>query len=204
MIQQTRSQERGMQRVHGLLTCPRCGQLLSPVDHELGIAWRCLPCGGQSLNYSQFRRMVPEEGANDIWGTARDHPRVPTKRSRCPECLTGMSSVLVPLSGGMVELYICPPCQRLWLDRLDVGAQTAGALPPVEDSRARLQGIVKKLRGRPPVSPEAKERCARGLAAVEREYDKGLKRARDKRRLVFAVLMILWVLVRLLLEKFQR
>jgi Zn-finger nucleic acid-binding protein len=99
-----------------VLICPRCTMLLTRVDHELGIAWRCSRCGGQSLNFSQFRRMIPEAHANEIWFNSMENPKVPKRRTPCPECRIGMRAVLIHHEDKNFELDICPRCQRLWLD----------------------------------------------------------------------------------------
>ena len=56
------------------LICPQCQGVLAAVKHETGIAWRCGGCGGQSLNFSQFRRLIPELQANGIWASAMERP----------------------------------------------------------------------------------------------------------------------------------
>ena len=104
-------------RAAGVMLCPRCRLPLEGCDHEQGIAWRCARCGGQSLNFSQFRHMVPESGANAIWENATARPDPPRQRTRCPECQADMAAVHFPLHGHEVELDICRQCQRLWLDQ---------------------------------------------------------------------------------------
>jgi Zn-finger nucleic acid-binding protein len=122
-----RREENAVRTGPGLLVCPRCGISLRGTDHDLGIAWRCGPCGGQSLNFSQFRRMVPEHGANDIWLHAATRPDAPRHRTPCPECLAEMDAVLIPFQGRQIELDICQRCQRLWLDSRE--GQTLSLLP---------------------------------------------------------------------------
>lgn len=121
---QNRHRDDFLRHSAGVLVCPRCGIPLQGGDHELGIAWRCRACGGQSLNFSQFRRLVPERGANKIWLEAMKNPCAPRIPTNCPECLAGMDAVRIPFHGRSVELNICRPCQRLWLD-----AQTEEAVP---------------------------------------------------------------------------
>jgi Zn-finger nucleic acid-binding protein len=134
----TRAQERedAMRHLFGTMLCPRCGRPLDGCDHALGIAWRCGKCGGQSLNFSQFRRMIPQHGANAIWDSATARPVPPRRRTPCPECHSGMAAVNLPLNGRMVELDICLPCQRLWLDRQEDGEAAASfslsVMPPPE------------------------------------------------------------------------
>lgn len=141
----TRAQERedAMRHLFGTMLCPRCGRALDGCDHTLGIAWRCVQCGGQSLNFSQFRRMIPQHGANAIWDSATARPVPPRRRTPCPECHSGMAAVNLPLNGRMVELDICLPCQRLWLDRQEDGEAAASFSlsvmpPPEKGSRLRL------------------------------------------------------------------
>ncbi len=114
------------------LTCPRCGTELQALRHETGLAWRCSGCGGQSLNFSQFRRMVPEPQANTIWETAMARPAAPRRRSLCPECRRDMAAVIIPLPPAReLELDICRNCQRLWLDRQQqLAGHLAAAGPP--------------------------------------------------------------------------
>lgn len=119
--------------------CPRCDCNLSGKKHPTGIAWGCSSCGGQSLNFSQFRRMVPELHVNEIWLTAMEEPVPARHRTRCPECRRDMTAVLVPHHGNEVELDICRTCQRLWLEnqqhkseRLDItGDSPSGRKPPL-------------------------------------------------------------------------
>lgn len=118
------------------MACPRCPQVLKGQRHATGIAWRCLGCGGQSLNFSQFRRMVPAAQADGIWDTALRYPLAPRRRARCPECQRDMAAVHLPLEERELELSICRTCQRLWLDRQESIAahlnedQAAGPQPP--------------------------------------------------------------------------
>jgi Zn-finger nucleic acid-binding protein len=122
--------EQSVRHASGVLVCPRCAIPLGGREHELGIAWRCGKCRGQSLNFSQFRRMVPEHGARDIWLEAMKHPSVPSRRTRCPECLAAMDAVLIPFRGRSIELEICLPCQRLWLDaQEDAGGGVMRLIP---------------------------------------------------------------------------
>ena len=127
--------ERSVRHAAGVLVCPRCGIPLRGREHELGIAWHCHACGGQSLNFSQFRRMDPEHGANDIWNEAAARPRTPPRRTKCPECLAGMDAVLISFRGHSIALAICRPCQRLWLDPLE----EAGILPAPVGRLLRLE-----------------------------------------------------------------
>lgn len=153
--------ERSVRHAAGVLVCPSCGIPLRGSDHAQGIAWRCRACGGQSLNFSQFRRMVPEHGANDIWNEAAARPRPARLRTKCPECLAGMDAVFIPFRGHWVELDICRPCQRLWLDR-DEGrdgsalslAPLAPALPTPQQQREQLFAL---LQFRADVEEERKE-----------------------------------------------
>ncbi len=118
--------------------CPRCHVDLWGGRHATGIAWRCRKCGGESLNFSQFRRLIPELHANEIWMTAMEQPVAPHRRACCPECRREMAAVLVPFHGREIELDICRSCQRLWMDsqenqtgRLNRGDTEPGGKPPV-------------------------------------------------------------------------
>ena len=113
----SRSSGNAVRHASGVLVCPRCEIALRGSDHELGIAWRCGRCQGQSLNFSQFRRLIPRHGADDIWQKVTANPLAPRRQTLCPECLARMDAVQIPLRGRPVELDICRPCQRLWLDR---------------------------------------------------------------------------------------
>jgi Zn-finger nucleic acid-binding protein len=135
------------------MTCPRCRTGLTAERHPAGIAWRCPGCGGQSLNFSQFRRLVPEPEANGIWESAMLHPRAPRRRALCPECERDMAAVLIPVRDRELELDVCRSCQRLWLDRQESLAgqlQDATAAGPQPEPR--------------PVPPEARDRAAGGFA----------------------------------------
>jgi Zn-finger nucleic acid-binding protein len=141
------------------MTCPRCSTPLKPDKHNTGIAWRCTGCGGQSLNFSQFRRIVPEAHANGIWETAMLEPRAPRLRSLCPECRRDMAAVLIPVQERELELEVCRGCQRLWLDRQEriAGHLTEnaepGPLPEVKpismDARIRMgEEMLRQMRRR--------------------------------------------------------
>lgn len=151
------------------LTCPRCHSALLPDKHATGIAWRCHGCGGQSLNFSQFRRVIPEDHANDIWETAMLTPRAPSIRSLCPECQRDMAAVLVPLKDREVELDVCRSCQRVWLDRQE---RIAGHLR--ENAEPGPQPEVK------PISPGTRVRAGRAWSKrVHHTFtDTDLQRAR--------------------------
>lgn len=127
------------------MDCPRCGGGLAPGRHETGIAWRCFKCGGESLNFSQFRRMIPEEQVDLIWWTAKGKPVASPQGTACPECRRPMLAVLIPFREVELELDICQGCQRLWRDgpaaaranpRLNIGCGAA-AKPPVLEMRPR-------------------------------------------------------------------
>jgi Zn-finger nucleic acid-binding protein len=96
--------------------CPRCQVNLTPMDHETGLAWRCPQCAGSSLNFSQFRKLVPEFHADEIWMTTLEQPVRPSRKTCCPECHRHMMAVLIPFQGREVELDICSSCQRLWME----------------------------------------------------------------------------------------
>ena len=127
------------------MDCPRCGGGLAPGKHDTGIAWRCLKCGGESLNFSQFRRMIPDEQVDVIWWTAKERPVAAPGGTACPECRRPMLAVLIPYREEELELDICQGCQRLWRDgpraakasrRLDIG-RGALAKPPVLELKPR-------------------------------------------------------------------
>jgi Zn-finger nucleic acid-binding protein len=141
------------------MTCPRCITPLNPDKHSTGIAWRCTGCGGQSLNFSQFRRIVPEAHANGIWETAMLEPRAPRLKSLCPECQRDMAAVLIPMKERELELEVCRGCQRLWLDRQEriAGHLTEnaepGPLPAIKpismDARIRMgEEMLRQMRRR--------------------------------------------------------
>lgn len=108
------------------------------------MAWRCTRCGGQSLNFSQFRRLIPECQANDIWLTVREQPVKPQPAIACPECRQAMAAVLVPFEGREIELDLCTGCQRLWMVpqenltwSLDEKPVPRGEKPPVISLKGR-------------------------------------------------------------------
>jgi len=109
----------GLEQSRRTPVCPRCHRPLGPLKHETGIAWRCAGCGGQSLNFSQFRRLIPEQHAREIWLTATEHPLHPRRRVDCPECRQEMSAVMISFHGREIELDLCQTCQRLWLEPVD-------------------------------------------------------------------------------------
>lgn len=104
------------------MLCPRCRTPLTSQPHAAGFAWRCARCGGQSLNFSQFRKLLPQLQANEIWLTVMENPVIPRGRAFCPECHAAMAAVLIPFESGGTELDVCPPCQRLWMDPPAKGA----------------------------------------------------------------------------------
>ena len=127
------------------MDCPRCGGGLAPGKHDTGIAWRCLRCGGESLNFSQFRRIIPDEQVDVIWWTSKERPVASPGGTACPECRRPMLAVLIPHREEELELDICQGCQRLWRDgpralkasrRLDIG-RGAPAKPPVLEVKPR-------------------------------------------------------------------
>jgi hypothetical protein len=101
------------------------------MKHETGIAWRCAGCGGQTLNFSQFRRLVPEPRANRIWEQVMEKPSRPRMKSLCPECRRDMAAVFVPAGSHTLELDICRGCQRVWLDPAE---RPMDALPGEQDA----------------------------------------------------------------------
>jgi Zn-finger nucleic acid-binding protein len=124
--------------------CPRCHVALEKTAHRTGMAWRCTRCGGESLNFSQFRRMIPDRQANDIWLTAMEQPVKPQPGICCPECRQDMSAVLVPFGGREIELDLCAGCQRLWMTpqektswSLDEEPAARGTRPPVISMKGR-------------------------------------------------------------------
>ncbi|MES2709028.1 MAG: hypothetical protein V4726_20700 [Verrucomicrobiota bacterium] len=112
------------------MLCPRCRIPLNSRPHATGVAWGCGRCAGQSLNFSQFRKLLPQLQANEIWLTVMENPVVPQKRACCPECRTAMAAVLIPLESGGTQLDVCPPCQRLWMD------------PPARQARQLEEGLL--------------------------------------------------------------
>jgi len=175
---QNRHRDDFLRHSAGVLVCPRCGIPLQGGDHELGIAWRCDSCRGQSLNFSQFRRLVPEHGARDIWLEALKNPAAPRQRTHCPECLAAMHAVLVPFRGSNIELDICPPCQRLWLDAREEILITGLPGEPVKSVNPMRISYTQGKSDR--VATEAM------LAVLENRADRQNKR-RDKRRHLMAV-----------------
>jgi Zn-finger nucleic acid-binding protein len=118
--------------------CPRCDVNLSPTDHATGLAWRCPRCAGSSLNFGQFRHLIPGQHADEIWTTTLDEPVSPTVRAKCPECRRNMTAVLIPFQGREIELDICRMCQRVWMElqetrphRIDISESACVRRPPV-------------------------------------------------------------------------
>jgi Zn-finger nucleic acid-binding protein len=181
--------------LHGVLVCPRCGLPLAACEHALGIAWRCGYCHGQSLNFSQFRRMVPEDGANNLWATARERPQTPGQRTRCPECRADMDAVFIPLHRRTAELDICRPCQRLWLDRQEDAqpdaADTLTIAPPArERPRLSLSGLLRRN------PAPARNLCEAGLRRAEKIHDGEAKRIRPGDILKAVLLLLVLVLIK--------
>lgn len=176
--QQHRSRRRksALRSGAGMLVCPRCGIPMHGNDHDLGIAWRCKACGGQSLNFSQFRRMVPEHGANDIWLQAANRPNAPKHPTECPECQAGMDAVLIPFRGAHVELDICRACQRLWLDRQEHEATPSLALAPPGERQA---------------GPTRREKAELMMRALEHADDLRQERIEKKRSFVGEVFALI-------------
>jgi Zn-finger nucleic acid-binding protein len=170
------------------MSCPRCRSALKAEKHDTGIAWRCKGCGGQSLNFSQFRKLVPEPKANGIWEEAMLHPLAPRRRTLCPECQRDMAAVLIPMKDRELELEVCRNCQRLWLDSQEniAGHLTAGAAPGPQPEAWTI-------------SASARERLAEALARGTRRRFSG--ETSITTRLVLIALFILYGIVRLWLEK---
>jgi hypothetical protein len=103
------------------LECPRCRDRLLPTEEEAGMIWRCRQCRGISLNFSQFRKLVPAWHANRIWESAIAGPRLASPEVRCPECRRPMNAVDGRLPAGVLALKLCLVCQRLWMDAADGG-----------------------------------------------------------------------------------
>jgi len=168
------------------LICPSCDSALKALKHATGIAWRCAGCGGQSLNFSQFRRLVPEARANDIWETAMLEPRALSRRSLCPECQRDMAAVLIPVPERELELAVCRNCQRLWLDRQEniAGHLAAGAVPgPLPEART--------------VSGTAQERMAEELA----RYVRNKGRLKEMVQKLFLAAVIIYVIFRFWMQR---
>lgn len=167
--------------------CPRCQINLQGVKHTTGIAWRCPSCGGQSLNFSQFRRMIPGARVDDIWLTATAEPVISPLRGKCPECRRIMHAVLVPWQDQEIELDLCRPCQRLWMDNPENPRLLLGAT-----------GVSRTPRKPPVVRTGQSGR----VDEVRQEFQEKLLRVRnflDKRKEDAAGLHIVKVLLALLL-----
>jgi Zn-finger nucleic acid-binding protein len=167
------------------MTCPRCGRQLNGARHETGIAWRCEGCGGQTLNFSQFRRLIPEPQANSIWERVMEKPARPRVRSLCPECRRDMAAVYVPSGGRRLELDICRSCQRVWLDSQEMSAQqleearaAAPLLPARHMTGAAQQRLAEQLARRELLRPRVYEMSVRG----------------------FILILVLWVIFRLVMK----
>ena len=178
---------------HGQLIpkCPRCACDLRAKKHETGIAWQCDACGGESLNFSQFRRLIPELHANEIWMTAMERPVAPRRRARCPECRRDMAAVLIPFQGREIELDLCRGCQRLWLEnqsnekvRLDEAAEP-GIKPPVIKMTGRGQErmLGEQLR-------RIRQRALPGRDAEEKPWHSG----------VGVAVLLIYVIIRILMK----
>ena len=103
------------------LNCPRCGVALMAREEESGLTWWCGGCGGLTVNFSQFRRRVSAWEANRIWEMARRGGRGGRRATVCPECERVMALVETGASGvggasGIGAMWICVPCQRLWME----------------------------------------------------------------------------------------
>ena len=73
------------------------------------------------MNFSQFRRRVSSWEANRIWEMARRGGRGRRRATACPECERVMALVETGASGvggacGIGAMWICVPCQRLWME----------------------------------------------------------------------------------------
>ena len=144
------------------LTCPRCALPLAAEPHETGVAWRCRKCSGQSLNFSQLRKLIPRLQANEIWLTVMENPVPPRWLGRCPECGTTLSAALIPFPAGEAELDVCLPCQRLWRDgqgrglRLPENAPGFARAPGADLPVVRMEGRKHERRAfRPREAEEA-------------------------------------------------
>lgn len=179
-------------------TCPRCERPLTGGKHTTGISWRCKNCRGESLNFSQFRRLIPELMANEIWFTAMENPAAPRRATRCPECLKDMAAVLIPFQGREIELAICRTCQRLWLDNqenmphtLDTGQP--GKKPPV--IRMMGRGVQRTFLSR--LKPRRRREGSEYLRRVEEDGA-----TRSFRDMILHALNCLFRVIRLLISRF--
>ena len=99
------------------------------------------------MNFSQFRRVVPEAYVNGIWETAMLNPRAPSIRSLCPECQRDTAAVLVPLKDREVELEVCRTCQRVWLDRQErIAGHLRENAEPGPQPEARPISVAARMR----------------------------------------------------------
>jgi uncharacterized protein YbaR (Trm112 family) len=105
------------------LECPRCRGGLAATEEAAGIVWRCGQCRGISMNFSQFRKLVPAWHANRIWEAALRDPRRAQPAVCCPECRRFMNALEARLPAGVLDLKLCLSCQRLWMDAAGGGVQ---------------------------------------------------------------------------------
>jgi Zn-finger nucleic acid-binding protein len=66
--------------------------------------------------------VIPGARVDDIWLTATAEPVISPYRGKCPECRRVMHAVLVPWQNREIELDLCRPCQRLWMDNAENSA----------------------------------------------------------------------------------
>ena len=168
---ESRRDRHAVRHAQGTLLCPRCDIPLRGSDHALGIAWRCGACGGQSLNFSQFRRLVPEQGANDIWLQATVRPLAPRRPTACPECQAGMDAVHIPLRGTLLELDLCRLCQRLWLDQPVAEPSEPGSLA-VAVSTPAVARPRRWFGKQPPSAPDLRSRGEAMFSLLEHQADR--------------------------------
>lgn len=92
--------------------------------------WHCRQCRGISLNFSQFRKLVPAWHANRIWESAIAGPRLASPEVRCPECRRPTNALDGRLPAGVLALKLCLVCQRLWMEAADRGDPGSCAMLP--------------------------------------------------------------------------
>lgn len=142
--------------------------------------------------------MVPETHVDEIWVTITEQPVTAPNRTRCPECRRLMLAVLVPLQDREIELDICRPCQRLWLENQEKLSQTLDSLRHPQNAAAARGPKPPLIRmGRRPMDDQARmdylEKLGRIRAFMERE-----RRSKPYGSTLIALLVVLYVVWKVL------
>lgn len=109
------------------LKCPRCQQVLAPVDiDDAGVrtsAQRCIGCGGHFFEVGRLEPIV-----DVVKVKLFEHHHIPSERTQlspisCPAC--GEDEPMMKVNSHRDEkvvIDVCPKCRGTWLDKGELAA----------------------------------------------------------------------------------